>query len=158
MAFLDWPWLEKLLWSDKLQLIIAGKPHPNDMRSIYCFSDIYQKSLKVPNLKVLVGYERNQSEMLKAGSDLWLFTSRRPREACSTSGMSAALNGSLNLACRDGWYEEFPKASKTQLIIGILRGLSKKPQACTIAIKKLGTRRPCWQSSMLKRISAATEC
>ncbi|MBI2042254.1 MAG: alpha-glucan family phosphorylase [Candidatus Nealsonbacteria bacterium] len=108
LALLDWPWLEKLLWSDKLQLVIAGKPHPNDMRSIYCLNDIYQKSLRVPNLVMLAGYERNQSEMLKAGSDLWLFTSRRPREACSTSGMSAALNGTLNLACRDGWYEELP--------------------------------------------------
>lgn len=40
LAFLDWPWLEKLLWSDKLQLIVAGKPHPNDLRSIYCFNNV----------------------------------------------------------------------------------------------------------------------
>jgi glycogen phosphorylase len=106
LPFLDWQWLEKLLWSDKLQLIVAGKPHPNDLRGKYIFNDIYRKSLKVPNLKVLAGYERSQSEILKRGSDLWLFTSRRPREACSTSGMSSALNGTLNLASRDGWYDE----------------------------------------------------
>lgn len=108
LMFMDWPWLKKLLQDDKIQLIVAGKPHPHDRQAINFFNWVCEKSLEVPNLAVLAGYEYNQSKILKAGADVWLFTSRRPREACSTSGMSAALNGTLNLASRDGWYDEIP--------------------------------------------------
>ena len=39
-------------------------------------------------------------------SDVWLNTPRRPQEACGTSGMKAALNGSLNCSILDGWWDE----------------------------------------------------
>lgn len=106
LIFMDWPWLRKLLQEGKIQLIIAGKPHPHDRPAINFFNWVYEKSSEVPNLAVLSGYEYNQSKILKAGADVWLFTSRRPREACSTSGMSAVLDGAINLASRDGWYDE----------------------------------------------------
>lgn len=106
LMFMDWPWLKKLLQDGKIQLIIAGKPHPHDRSAIIFFNWLHEKSLENPNLAVLAGYERQQSKILKAGADVWLFTSRRPREACSTSGMSAALDGALNFASRDGWYDE----------------------------------------------------
>ena len=43
---------------------------------------------------------------LVSGTDLWLNTPRRPLEASGTSGMKAAINGSLNLSVLDGWWEE----------------------------------------------------
>ena len=43
---------------------------------------------------------------LVAGSDLWLNTPRRPHEASGTSGMKAAVNGSLLLSTLDGWWDE----------------------------------------------------
>jgi starch phosphorylase len=41
------------------------------------------------------------------GSDIWLNTPRRPQEACGTSGMKAALNGTLNCSILDGWWDEW---------------------------------------------------
>jgi starch phosphorylase len=37
---------------------------------------------------------------------VWLNNPVRPLEACGTSGMKAALNGSLNCSIRDGWWDE----------------------------------------------------
>jgi starch phosphorylase len=38
--------------------------------------------------------------------DVWLNNPRRPLEACGTSGMKAALNGTLNCSILDGWWDE----------------------------------------------------
>jgi glycogen phosphorylase len=40
------------------------------------------------------------------GCDVWMNTPRRPLEACGTSGMKAAINGSLNCSILDGWWDE----------------------------------------------------
>ena len=40
------------------------------------------------------------------GCDVWLNNPLRPLEACGTSGMKAAINGSLNLSVLDGWWDE----------------------------------------------------
>ena len=39
---------------------------------------------------------------------MWLNNPIRPREACGTSGMKAAMNGVLNLSVLDGWWDEAP--------------------------------------------------
>ncbi|MFW6306327.1 MAG: alpha-glucan family phosphorylase, partial [Bacillota bacterium] len=38
--------------------------------------------------------------------DLWLNNPRRPKEACGTSGVKAAMNGVLNFSVLDGWWPE----------------------------------------------------
>ena len=55
---------------------------------------------------ILPGYEIALSKILKQGSDLWLNCPRRPLEASGTSGMSAALNGTLHFSTFDGWWVE----------------------------------------------------
>jgi len=99
LIFMDWPWLKKLLNDGIMQLVIAGKPHPNDLQAIHYFNWLCEKSLEVPNLAVLAGYERDQSKLLKAGADVWLQTARRPREACGTSWMATSA---LVVSSRDG--------------------------------------------------------
>jgi starch phosphorylase len=44
---------------------------------------------------------------LKQGADIWLNNPRVPREASGTSGMTAAMNGAVNLSTMDGWICEF---------------------------------------------------
>jgi glycogen phosphorylase len=51
-------------------------------------------------------YDMAVARVLYQGADVWLNTPRRPQEACGTSGMKAALNGSLNCSILDGWFDE----------------------------------------------------
>jgi starch phosphorylase len=57
------------------------------------------------------------SGLLKRGSDLWLNTPKMYREASGTSGMTAAMNGSVNLSIPDGWIPEFSNHGKNCFII-----------------------------------------
>jgi starch phosphorylase len=68
-------------------------------------------------MAVLVGYEMALSKQLKMGSDVWLNTPRITREASGTSGMSAAMNGSVNLSINDGWIPEFAKNGVNSFIL-----------------------------------------
>jgi starch phosphorylase len=96
--------------SDKpIQIIWAGKPHPNDTSGINLFNELVYITRELNNCAVLVGYELDLSILLKKGCDVWLNTPRVTREASGTSGMTAAMNGAVNLSINDGWYLEFEK-------------------------------------------------
>ena len=100
---------EKLL-SDKkypVQIIWAGKPYPVDYPAISEFNHLVHLSKKYNNVAVLVGYELGLSKRLKQAGDIWLNNPRVPREASGTSGMTAAMNGSVNFSTDDGWIPEF---------------------------------------------------
>jgi starch phosphorylase len=58
---------------------------------------------------VLTGYELQLSALLKKGSDVWLNNPWLYHEASGTSGMTAAMNGSINLSMPDGWVPEFAR-------------------------------------------------
>ncbi|EHQ31176.1 alpha-glucan family phosphorylase [Mucilaginibacter paludis] len=90
-----------------VQMIWAGKPYPEDKGSIDQFNYIMGKVKNMPNCAVLIGYELELSGVLKRGSDVWLNNPRMYREASGTSGMTAAMNGSINLSMPDGWVPEF---------------------------------------------------
>lgn len=51
-------------------------------------------------------YKINMAKVMVAGCDLWLNTPIVGREACGTSGMKAALNGTLAVSTDDGWINE----------------------------------------------------
>jgi starch phosphorylase len=57
-------------------------------------------------LVFLEDYDMNMSRFLVQGVDVWMNTPRRPNEASGTSGMKAALNGTLNFSVYDGWWRE----------------------------------------------------
>ncbi len=90
-----------------VQMIWAGKPYPLDYPAISDFNFLVNLSKKYDNVAVCVGYELTLSKRLKQVSDVWLNNPRVPREASGTSGMTAAMNGSVNVSTNDGWIREF---------------------------------------------------
>ena len=90
-----------------IQIIWAGKPYPEDYRSVEIFNKLVDITYTRKNCAVLVGYELDLSALLKKGADIWLNTPRITREASGTSGMTAAMNGAVNLSINDGWMPEY---------------------------------------------------
>ena len=68
-------------------------------------------------MAVLTGYELRLSKILKDGADVWLNTPVVPREASGTSGMTAAMNGAINLSTNDGWICEFAQPNVNSFIV-----------------------------------------
>jgi len=112
-----------------IQIIWAGKPYPFDSQAINIFNEITHMSRSYKNIAVLVGYELDLSMKLKKGADIWLNTPRVTREASGTSGMSAAMNGAINLSIADGWHPEFCREGINAFTIPTLgRGLPIEEQ------------------------------
>ena len=100
-----------------IQIIWGGKPYPEDYGAINIFNEIFWKTKDLPNCTVVTGYELWLSDHLKKGSDIWLNNPRLYHEASGTSGMTAAMNGSVNLSIPDGWVPEFAEHGKNCFII-----------------------------------------
>jgi starch phosphorylase len=100
-----------------LQIIWAGKPYPEDEGAIDLFNRLIQMTHLAHNATVVTGYEMDASALLKFGSDVWLNNPRRPREASGTSGMTAAMNASVNFSINDGWIPEFAKHGHNAYVI-----------------------------------------
>ena len=110
---------KRLISNEKypVQIIWAGKPYPFDYQAIDVFNYLVNQSKTEDNLAVLIGYEIELSKKLKCGSDVWLNTPRITREASGTSGMTAAMNGSVNVSTNDGWIPEFQKDEKNCFVL-----------------------------------------
>jgi starch phosphorylase len=90
-----------------VQFIWAGKPYPVDYPAISEFNHLVHVSKAYKNMAVCTGYELGLSKRLKQAADVWLNNPRVPREASGTSGMTAAMNGAVNVSTNDGWIVEF---------------------------------------------------
>ena len=100
-----------------VQIIWAGKPYPMDYTAISTFNLLVEESKNINNMAVLTGYELALSKLMKQGSDVWLNNPRVPREASGTSGMTASMNGSVNLSTDDGWIPEFAKHGENSFVV-----------------------------------------
>ena len=93
-----------------VQIVIAGKSHPADDGGKRLIQQLIEFT-STPELRTrmvfLPNYDIAMARLLYPGTDVWLNNPLRPLEACGTSGMKAALNGSLNLSILDGWWAEF---------------------------------------------------
>jgi glycogen phosphorylase len=92
-----------------VQLIIAGKAHPNDTAGqamVQEWMRFVQRPEVRPHVVFLADYDLLLAEYLVQGVDLWVNNPRRPWEACGTSGMKVLVNGGLNLSELDGWWAE----------------------------------------------------
>lgn len=92
-----------------IQIIWAGKPYPMDYTAIGIFDKIVHICKRYKNCAILTGYELSLSKLLKRGADAWLNVPRLTHEASGTSGMTAAMNGAINISIPDGWFPEFAK-------------------------------------------------
>jgi len=92
-----------------VQLIIAGKAHPQDNEGKAFIKSILHLT-REPRFRnrivFLENYNMTIASLLVSGCDVWLNNPRRPLEACGTSGMKALANGVLNLSVLDGWWDE----------------------------------------------------
>ncbi len=115
---------EKLMTNEKypLQVIWAGKPYPKDMGATETFNRLVYLSHLYPNMAVLTGYELALSKLMKDGSDGWLNNPVVTREASGTSGMTAAMNASLNISTFDGWICEFSRDGENSFILPVAAG------------------------------------
>ncbi|MBI4928070.1 MAG: alpha-glucan family phosphorylase, partial [Anaerolineae bacterium] len=92
-----------------VQIIYAGKAHPSDEPGKMIIQQVYRAvkdSRSGGRLVFLEDYDMNLARYLVQGVDVWVNTPRRPNEASGTSGMKAAMNGTLNFSVLDGWWRE----------------------------------------------------
>lgn len=100
-----------------VQIIWAGKPYPMDYPAIALFDRIVNITKTYPNCAILVGYELKLSKIMKLGADIWLNVPLLTHEASGTSGITAAMNGAVNVALPDGWFPEFANDKINSFII-----------------------------------------
>ncbi len=92
-----------------VQIIFAGKAHPQDMAGKAIIKNIVQQVHEETfryRVVFLEDYDINIARYMVQGADVWLNTPRRPMEACGTSGMKAVANGALHMSILDGWWAE----------------------------------------------------
>ena len=92
-----------------VQIIISGKAHPHDIEGKQMIQSIIQK-IKDYGLEkhvvFLEDYDMVIARLMVKGCDVWLNNPIRPMEASGTSGMKAAINGTINFSILDGWWDE----------------------------------------------------
>jgi starch phosphorylase len=92
-----------------MQLIVAGKAHPQDQAGkalVQAWVQFSRRPEVRGRVAFLSDYDMLLARNLVRGVDVWLNTPRRPWEASGTSGMKVLVNGGLNLSVPDGWWAE----------------------------------------------------
>ncbi len=92
-----------------VQIIFAGKAHPNDRPGQDFIKRVYEFSRRPEfegKIIFLEDYDMDMARHLVSGCDVWLNNPIRPHEASGTSGQKASLNGLPNCSIIDGWWEE----------------------------------------------------
>jgi starch phosphorylase len=106
----DPDWTISLLGGDRpVQVVLAGKAHPRDedaKRSLQALFRLKHAQIIGKRVVFLDDYDLSLGARLVRGCDVWLNLPRPPLEASGTSGMKAAINGSLQLSVLDGWWAE----------------------------------------------------
>jgi phosphorylase/glycogen(starch) synthase len=92
-----------------IQLIFAGKAHPNDTAGqdlIKVVFDLSKRPEFLGKIIFLPNYDMNLARIMVQGADIWLNTPTRAMEASGTSGEKAVMNGTLHFSVLDGWWVE----------------------------------------------------
>jgi starch phosphorylase len=111
--------LAPLLKERRVQLVFSGKAHPADQAGKAVIALLVETIRQWPeSIVFLENYDMALGRLMTRGCDVWLNTPRRPMEASGTSGMKAAMNGTLNLSILDGWWPEGCEHGVTGWAIG----------------------------------------
>jgi len=95
-----------------LQIILAGKAHPQDNLGFTFINEMMDKvdslsgHYEYLKIAILENYDLYLAKLLTESVDLWLNNPLPPFEASGTSGMKAILNGVVQLSTLDGWMVE----------------------------------------------------
>ena len=95
-----------------LQIVIAGKAHPDDVPASLHLDEMLEKitmlsgERKLLRICFLENYDTYFAKILTSSVDVWLNNPLPPYEASGTSGMKAILNGVVQLSTLDGWVVE----------------------------------------------------
>lgn len=91
-----------------VRVVFAGISHPDDEDGRELLEELqYRLSSDLKGVAVyLPHYNMELSVEMTSGCDVWVNTPVVGFEACGTSGMKAALNGTLPLTTVDGWVKE----------------------------------------------------
>lgn len=93
----------------RLQIVHSGNSFPGDIFSENVIAHLHERAVRFGDALPVVyvpHYDPAIAKLLVAGADVWLNTPMRLKEASGTSGMKAALNGTLNVSTLDGWWAE----------------------------------------------------
>lgn len=92
-----------------IHFVFAGKPHPADPLGKELLAEVVEfagSAAANGRFTFIPDYSISIAQAMYEGSDIWLNTPIRPREASGTSGEKSALNGGLNCSILDGWWAE----------------------------------------------------
>lgn len=109
LFFEDTERLKRIIGKRPVQIVFAGKAHPQDSAGKELIKNIHRaRAALEPQVRVvyLEDYDMKIGQLMTAGVDLWLNNPERPLEASGTSGMKSALNGVPSLSVLDGWWCE----------------------------------------------------
>jgi len=109
LLFTDIERLRRIAERYPLQIVLAGKAHPQDEPGKQLIEKLYSYARSLAeaiSIVYLPDYDMNTSLAMVSGVDVWLNTPQRPQEASGTSGMKAAFNGVPQLSTLDGWWLE----------------------------------------------------
>ncbi len=111
MLFKDTDRLKKIVSNNlqPVQIIFAGKAHPNDEDGKRLIQQVYSYARDPAyggRIAFVEDYDLHMARDLVSGVDVWLNTPRVLMEASGTSGQKASVNGVINLSVLDGWWFE----------------------------------------------------
>lgn len=91
-----------------VKIIFSGEPHESDIKGHEMLDTLLNLiKTKIGDQVVYIpNYNLEIAKQMVSGCDVWINTPIVGFEACGTSGMKAALNGTLPCSTRDGWVDE----------------------------------------------------
>jgi starch phosphorylase len=111
LLFHNRAWLDSIVSNpdQPVVVIFAGKAHPADEPGKQLLREVCELAASPEFLGRILffeDYDMGLARSLVAGVDVWLNNPVAPLEASGTSGIKAAINGTINLSVLDGWWSE----------------------------------------------------